>query len=263
MNKFIKGLLIAAMGIFFVACGDNSGDSKGGSPTLETIKKRGEIIIGVKDDVPGFGLLNKDTKQIEGLEVDIAKIIAKEIFGDESKIRLVAVNAKTRGPMLDGSTVDAVIATFTITPERRKTYDFSTSYYQDPVGLLVRKDDGFKSLKDLNNKTIGVAMSATSKRILTEAAKNDAIELNFNEYPDYPSIKAALDAKRIDAFSVDKSILMGYVDDSSEILPDNFAPQEYGVVTRKSDPEFSKFVDDIIVKNKAEIDELAKKWGLK
>lgn len=51
--------------------------------------------------------------------------------------------------------------------------------------------------------------------------------------PDYPSIKAALDAKRVDAFSVDKSILLGYVDDKSEILPDSFEPQSYGIVTKK------------------------------
>lgn len=59
------------------------------------------------------------------------------------------------------------------------------------------------------------------------------IDVKFSEFPDYPSIKAALDAKRVDAFSVDKSILLGYVDDKSEILPDSFEPQSYGIVTKK------------------------------
>lgn len=86
--------------------------------------------------------------------------------------------------------------------------------------------------------------------------------LNFSEFPDYPSIKAALDAKRVDAFSVDKSILLGYVDDKSEILPDSFEPQSYGIVTKKDDPAFAKYVDDFVKEHKNEIDALAKKWGL-
>ncbi len=254
MNKILKSLLVVALGLGVSAFA--------ASPTLDGIKKNGVIAVGVKDDVPNFGLLNKQTNQIEGLEIDIAKLLAKEILGDENKIKLVPVTAKTRGPMLDNGTLDAVIATFTITEERRRTYDFTTPYYKDAVGLLVRKADNINSFKDLSGKTIGVAMSATTKKIITEASKDSGVNVKFNEYPDYPSIKAALDAKRIDAFSVDKSILMGYADANSVILSDTFAPQEYGIATKKSDPEFSKFADEFVVKNRAKIDEFIKKWNL-
>lgn len=264
MKRILKVLFLGAVALSFVACGSSgsNGDKKS-DVTLDKIKSRGVFIVGVKDDVPHFGLLNKQTGVIEGFEIEIAKLLAKQILGDENKIKLVAVNAKTRGPMLDNSSVDSVIATFTITDERKKTYDFSTPYYTDAVGLLVRKADKIKDLRDLNGKTIGVSMSSTTKKSILEAAQKDGIQVNFNEYPDYPSIKAALDAKRIDAFSVDKSILLGYVDDKTEILPENFTPQEYGIVTRKNDPEFFKFVDDFVVANKVEIDKLATKWGLK
>ncbi|EAK0826424.1 transporter substrate-binding domain-containing protein [Campylobacter fetus] len=264
MNKFVKGLLILGAGLAFAACSSNtSSGSKEVNSNLENIKLKGIFTVGVKDDVPGFGLLNKQTGKIEGFEVDIAKLLAKQILGDENKVKLVSVTAKTRGPMLDNGTLDAVIATFTITDERKKTYDYTTPYYKDAVGLLVRKDSGVNTLKDLEGKTIGVSMSSTSKKSILEAAKELGIELKFNEYPDYPSIKAALDAKRIDAFSVDKSILLGYADDNSVILDENFAPQEYGIATRKNDPEFSKYVDEFVIANKSQIDELAKTWGLK
>lgn len=115
---------------------------------------------------------------------------------------------------------------------------------------------------DMNNATIGVAQAATSKRVIDDAAKKVGVKVKFNEFPDYPSIKAALDAKRVEAFSVDKSILLGYVDAKSEILKDSFEPQEYGIVTSKKDKEFASFVDDFVKNNKAQIDELVKKWGL-
>lgn len=78
------------------------------------------------------------------------------------KIKLVAVNAKTRGPLLDNGSVDAVIATFTITPERKRIYNFSEPYYQDAIGLLVLKEK-YKSLADMKGANIGVAQAATTK----------------------------------------------------------------------------------------------------
>lgn len=110
---------------------------------LDDVKKRGELVVGVKNDVPHFALLNQKTKEIEGFEVDVAKLLAKSILGDEKKIKLVAVNAKTRGPLLDNGSIDAVIATFTITPERKRVYNFSEPYYKDSVGLLVLKERGY------------------------------------------------------------------------------------------------------------------------
>lgn len=258
MKFGLKGMLKAAG--LFLASGVFALQASAGM--LDDIKKKGEIVVGVKNDVPHFALLDQKTKEIKGFEVDVAKLLAKSILGDENKVKLVAVNAKTRGPLLDNGSIDAVIATFTITPERKRTYNFSEPYYKDAVGLLVLKEKGYKSLADMKNATIGVAQAATSKKVIGTAAKKAGVNVKFNEFPDYPSIKAALDAKRIDAFCVDKSILLGYVDDKSEILPDNFEPQEYGIVSPKKDKEFAAFIDKFVKDNKTQIDELAKKWGL-
>ncbi|MCR2111814.1 transporter substrate-binding domain-containing protein [Campylobacter upsaliensis] len=229
---------------------------------LEDIKAKGTLVVGVKNDVPHYALLDQKTGEIKGFEVDVAKKLTKEILGDENKIKLVAVNAKTRGPLLDNGTLDVVIATFTITPERKKIYNFSQPYYQDAIGLLVLKEKGYKSLADMKGAKIGVAQAATTKRVIGEAAKKAGVSVSFSEFPDYPSIKAALDAKRVDVFSVDKSILLGYVDEKSEILPDSFEPQDYGIVSKKDDVEFAAFIDKFVGQNKAQIDDLAKKWGL-
>lgn len=252
-SKIISlGLILGAF--IFVACSDTNG--------IDTIKKRGELVVGVKNDVPSFALLNKKTGIIEGFEVDVAKELAKEILGDENKLKLVAVNAKTRGPALDNGSVDLVIATFTITDERKKVFNFSKPYYKDSIGLLVLKEKGYKSISDMNGANIGVAQAATTRKQIEEAAKSVGVSVNFAEYPDYPSIKAALDAKRIDAFSVDKSILLGYLDANSEILPDSFAPQEYGIVSKKSNTALAEFVDNFVENNEAIFKSLAKKWEL-
>lgn len=219
--------------------------------------------VGTKIDVPGFGFQNPETGSVEGLEVDVARELAARIKGDSNALELVGVNVTTRGAMIDNGTLDAALATFTINEQRKRTYDFSRPYYIDHIGVLVKKDSGITDLAGLNGKTVGVALSATTKDKLREAAAEIGITLNFAEYATYPEIKIALVAGRVDAFSVDSSILVGYQDDTTYLLPTQFAPQEYGVATKKGS-ELSAQVDDAIAAMEADgtLTALKERWGL-
>ncbi|WP_018214055.1 transporter substrate-binding domain-containing protein [Desulfitobacterium hafniense] len=274
------GILLASVflvGSLLAGCGSNTaqqpaqppaqsgGGSESGAPAdVQAIKDRGVLSVGVKVDVPGFGYKDPKTNVIDGFEIDLVKALAEEIFGDPSKIKLQAVTAKTRGPLLDSGDVDMVVATFTITEDRKKSYNFSDPYYIDGVGLLVKKAPGYKSLKDLDGKNIGVAQSATSKTAVQAEADKLGVKVKFQEFATYPEIKAALDSGRVDAFSVDRSILLGYIDDSTMLLDDKFSPQEYGVASKLGNDGLAKLVNDKIaeMKGNGELDKLIEKWGL-
>ncbi len=212
----------------------------------------GDVLrVGTKIDVPGFGFQNPETGSVEGLEVDVARELAARLKGDANALEIVGVNVTTRGAMLDNGTLDATLATFTITDARKKTYDFSRPYYIDHIGVLVLKKSGITDLAGLDGKTVGVALSATTKDKLGAAAAEAGITLKFAEYATYPEIKIALVAGRVDAFSVDSSILLGYQDDTTYLLPTQFAPQEYGVATKKGS-EYSAPIDEAIAAMEAD-----------
>jgi len=267
MLVFFLSLITLSM-FLMAGCGDApkaaSGDSAA-APDIKAIKDRGVLKIGVKLDVPKFGFKNPSTGQVEGMEIDLSKVLAKKILGDENKIDVQGVTAKTRGPLLDNGEVDLVIATFTITEERKQSYNFSDPYFTDGVGLMVKKSSGAQSLKDLDGKKIGVAQSATSKKAIQDAADKAGIKVSFLEFGTYPEIKAALDSGRVDCFSVDGAILFGYLDDSTVILADRYTPQEYGAASKKSNTALAKIVNDTIneMKQSGEMDKLIQKWGLK
>jgi len=271
MRKTVSVLLMLVMLFALVGCsggsnGGPSGESEGDLPAdLQAIVDRGVLRVGTKVDVPGFGYQNPDTNEVEGMEIDIAKALAKKLLGDESKIETQAVTAQTRGPLLDNNEVDIVIATFTITEERKLSYNFTQPYYTDEIGFLVKKAAGYKDIKDLDGKTIGVAQSATTKAALEEKAKELGISFNFSEYANYPELNAALASGRIDAFSVDKSILLGYVNETSEILDYGFKPQEYGIACKLDNKDLAKYLDDFIGEIKADgtLDSIMEKWNLK
>jgi putative glutamine transport system substrate-binding protein len=262
-KKLVCAALILTVAAGAVFAGGGSQADTSGDP-LAGIKSHGVLRVGVKSDVPGFGLLNPDRGLYEGFEIELSKLIAKEIFGDASKIAFTPVTAKTRGPLLDNGDIDFVIATFTVTEERKLTYNFSTIYYTDAVGLLVKKASGIKSVADLGGKTVGVAQSATSRTAVENAAKAVNVTTSFAEFATYPEIKAALDSGRVDVFSVDKSILRGYLSSDLEILPDAFSPQPYGVTTKLGNKALAAWVDTFIVKwlGDGTIDGLIKQFNL-
>lgn len=220
--------------------------------------------VGTKIDVPGFGFQNPETGNIEGMEVDIARELAKRIKGSPDALQVTGVNVTTRGAMLDNGTLDATLATFTITDARKKSYNFSRPYYTDHIGVLVKKSSGITELKDLDGKTVGVALSATTRDKLTAAGDEIGIHMKFAEYSTYPEIKIALVTGRVDAFSVDRSILAGYVDSTTMLLDAQFAPQEYGVATKKSNTELAGQIDDAIAAMQSDgtLAALEERWGL-
>ena len=237
----------------------------------------GTFRVGVKQDVYGFGYLDETTGVYEGMEIDLGAMIAEALGYDD--VEYTTVTAATRGQMLDNDELDCVIATFTIKPERKESWDFSTPYYTDAVTVLVENASGIADLAGLAGKTVGVSTGSTSAKALATAMADagviaafdaDKFEIatfdggvKFKEFDDYPAISLALDAGDVDAFCVDKSILANYKTDDRSFIADSFAPQDYGVATKKG-AELSAKVEELITGWLADgtIAELITKWGL-
>ena len=248
------------------ASGDTAAD-------VQKIIDAGKLTVGVKSDVPYFSLQNTATGEYEGFEDDLAYEIAGKIFGvtaDEAKekklVDFEGVTAKTRGPLLENGDIDLVIATFTITDERKETYNFSTPYFTDGVGFLVLKDSGINSIEDMDGKVIGVAQSSTTEKSFKAYVKDNGLNVDatFEEFDGYPALAAALAAKNIDVFSVDRAILAGYKDDSNTLLDDRFAEQEYGVASKKENTGLAALVDGVVVdlKDSGALDKMITEWGI-
>lgn len=278
-RQFIQVFGLAALGIAgagsLAGCGGNAGSgSSDTSSKLEAIKSRGKLKAGVKKDVIGYGYLNTATNEYEGLEIDLCYQIAAAVLGvsyDEAKeqklVEFTDVTPKTRGPLIDNDQLDIICATYTITDERKKSWDFSTPYRTDHVGILVKKAAGMKSMADLDGKVIGVSQGSTTKDLVSEMLMDQGVDAtpSFQEFPDYPSIKSALDAGNIDAFAMDRSTLKGYTTDDCELLQPEieFGAQDYGIATKKGS-DLSKTVDDTVneLLENGWLDEEIKAWDL-
>ena len=215
---------------------------------VQKIVDRGVLRVGVKNAVLGFGFQDELTGEYSGMEISLAQKIAEYLGVD---VEFTAVTAATRTELLDSGDIDCVLATFTITEERKKSWDFTTPYYTDYVTVLVEDASGIKTLADLKDKKVGVSSGSTSAKALVKAMieagvlTGDGFDadsfdpatwtdgVSFAQYDDYPTISTALSAGEVDAFCVDKSILAVYHTDGRSYIDDKFSPQEYGIATVK------------------------------
>ena len=269
MRKKFAALLAGVMSLaMLTACGGSTSSSTAASSTaassaagstaaasttewpedVQEIVDRGVLRVGVKNAVPGFGYQDPLTGEYSGLEIDLANKIAEYLGVD---VEFTTVTAATRGELLDSGDIDCVLATFTITDERKETWDFTTPYYTDAVTVLVEDSSGISSLSDLVGKTVGVSSGSTSARELVRAMVDKGLisgdnfdpdtfdattwteGVTFHQYDDYPTISTALSAGEVDAFCVDRSILAIYKTEGRSYIEDEFAPQEYGIATTK------------------------------
>lgn len=228
----VSGVLMASM---FTVC--EASDTS----AVDAIKERGVLKVGTEDSAVGFGYLNPDTNEWEGLEVDLGKLIADELGVD---VEYSAVTTSTRGQLLDSGDLDIVAATFTITDERKLSYDFSEPYYTDAQSVLVLKDSGLKTIDDFDGKKIAMSAGGTEKDSI-EAITDANIE--FVEFTDFSEAKMALTAGTVDGFAADSSILLSYLDDDTMYIDTKFSPQPYGVATKKGS-DLSEYVNDLVKK---------------
>lgn len=268
MKKILALVLILALSLtMFAACGSTSStdtevevDESLYSAEVQAIIDSGVLRVGVKNNVTGFGFQDILTGEYAGLEIDLAAALG-EYLGVE--VEYTTVTAATRTELLDSGDLDCVIATFTVTEERKESWDFTTAYYVDAVTVLVEDASGITDLSGLVGTTVGVSSGSTSAKALVaamiEAGVVDGTNYNadtfdaatwtegvsFQQYDDYPAISLALSAGEVSAFCVDKSILSIYKTEGRSFIEDSFSPQDYGIATAKGS-ELSALCEELV-----------------
>lgn len=172
---------------------------------LAKIKKRGYVRVGVFSDKPPFGYVDKEGKN-QGYDIYFAKRIAKDLLGDESKVKFELVEAASRVEVLVSDKVDITLANFTKTPERARVVDFALPYMKVSLGVVSPDSAVIKSVDELKGKKLIVNKGTTADAYFT---KNHP-DIELVKYDQNTETFAALVDKRGAALAHDNALLFAW-----------------------------------------------------
>ena len=223
-------------------------------------QEREQLIIGVKTDVPLFGSENPNTHELEGFDVDIAKKLAKYLLGDEQKLELIAVSSSSRLALLQAAEIDVLVATTTITDERKKLVDFSESYFDLGQSILVPKNSKIRDIRDLAYQNVLVVKGAVALNIMPKKMPS----AKLIQYDTYETAVEALRAGHGVALVTSSAILLGIQKNNPDLqlVGGLFTFESFGVAVQKGDRLMQQAVNETLRKIRAsgEYNEIHQKW---
>jgi glutamate transport system substrate-binding protein len=254
-QSFVASITVCvAAGLTLAGCGSGDPEPKesvyvDGNPTfvpgstMEKLRVAGKIRIGVKFDQPGMGYREAGSDDDpEGFDVEMAQVIAGKLGIAPDKIQWVETESQNREKFLRNKTVDLVLASYSITPERRELVGIAGPYYVTGQQLLVRKGDkSISGTRDVKGRRVCSARGTTSIERVEE--KYHATPVPYGTYTE--CIEQLLD-KSVDAVTTDGALLLGYAAQKPEelkVVGKPFSSERYGVGYHKGDTEMCEFIN--------------------
>ena len=254
MRRFFLAALLLACGPAFAQDALLTG-------TLKTINDRGTILIGVREASIPFSFLNRARQPIgfsvdicHGIATDVAAALNVDLLEPDApawqkgvRIIYVPVASDQRLQKVISGAGDLECGSTTATEARAKTVAFSPVFFLAGTKLMVRKNSGIGSYRDLAGKTVVVSAGTTNGDAMRRLAARGTPAFSVAEAPDLPAAYDMLAAGKADAFASDDILLSGMIATRSDgkqfhVVGDFLSFEPYAIMLRRDDPEFSDLV---------------------
>jgi glutamate transport system substrate-binding protein len=253
---------LAAFGLVLTGCASEAGNQAAetaentaavedvqfdAGTTMAELNEAGAITVGTKFDQPGFGLLNPQSQEPEGFDVEIAKLIAAKLGIEAENITWKETVSANREPFIQNGEVDIVAATYTINDKRKEVIDFAGPYYEAGQDIMVAKGnpEGIQGPEDLAGKTVCSVEGSTPAQNM----RDNFPEAQLTTYDVYSKCADDLKNGNVQAVTTDNVILTGLVagsPDAFELVGNPFTEEPYGIGLAKGDDEFRDFINDVL-----------------
>lgn len=206
------------------------------------------VIVGTGSTNPPWHF--EDEKgELQGFDIEMARLLAKGLFDDPSKVQFVRQASDARVPNLQTGQVDVVFQFMTVTAQRAQLVDFSIPYYREGVGTLLKKNSPYVGAHDLAKAGSKIKVSIL-QNVYAETIVHAAIpQAQVMQFDSVANAVLALDAGRVDAAAIDDSTvrwLARQSPDKYKVGNYGWAPQTYAAAVRPGDPGWLHYVNTVL-----------------
>lgn len=228
---------VLALSLTATACGSDDGGGSSSDGNGDT------LTVGIKFDQPGLGLQTPDNKY-EGFDVDVATYIADELGVSPENIDWKEAQSSERETLLKNGDVDFIVASYSITDERKKEVIFAGPYFIAHQDLLVRAGENVSETDDINDLKLCSVTGSTSAQQVRDDFAPDA---DLQQLGGYSECLTGLENEVVDALTTDDTILAGFAaqpehEGKFELSGLQLSDEHYGVGVPKDETELR---DDI------------------
>lgn len=204
--------------------------------TIPRIMERGRIIVGVDQSQNLLSYRDGVTGELRGFEVDLAREISRDIFGDPDRVDFRFVESSSRIEALENNEVDMIIRTMTVTRSRQQEVAFSTPYLTSDSRLLVMHNSDIEGVDQLPGRTVCVTDGSTA----LEKARMHAPQSRILKTRSWADCLVALQQHQTDAILSDDTILSGIAaqDPYTTIVGRSLASESYAVAMPIPDGDY-------------------------
>lgn len=212
------------------------------------VKESGVLRVGGTRTSYLFSQLDETDNGIRGFDAGLYQLLTRYILGDETKYDLTQVDSSTRESVLQSGQVDAVFATYSITPDRQSVISFAGPYYTSRQAVLIKSGNTeITGVDSLTQKTVATQSGSTGPDILAEFAPDATIQ----EFATDQEARTALEQGRVDAYVTDYTLLLNAIvknPGAYEIAGDVFGPEDNYGIGLPLDSDGVTFVNDFLKK---------------
>jgi len=210
---------------------------------LDDIKARGKLLIGNSDTSPPFS--SRENGKVVGYDIDLAAQVARRLAVG---MEFVSVINSERIPALQQDRIDLAASGMTRADNRRHLIGFSLAYLVSPHTVIIRKDSGIKTVKQMAEKKLALVKGASVDAEL----KAEVPTMEIVNYDTYALCFDALRDKKVAGFLADEVLLWAYAQKSGSpqdymMIPDYELPRTAGFGIKKDEPRFTRLVDEVLL----------------
>lgn len=215
---------------------------------LYQVLDRGHLIVGTGSTNPPWHF-EDDTGTLVGMDIDLAHLLARNLFEDETKVEFVLQGSDARIPSLITDKVDVIVQWMTITPGRAQQVEFTVPYYREGVGLMVMADGArFTTFDEMLAAGSDVRVGAMQNVFIEEWVHKALPEAAVDQFDSPDTTLQALNARRVDAYLADQSAMRWLMQQNEGRYLDSgygWLPNSYASAVKPGDPIWLNWVNTV------------------